>query len=108
VDCDATGLAFVDEEFARQNRRELLPLHESRALEVIDGRQISSGAITQGRHFHAVLDALVIAHTELVRPPPDDKYADFIAQLHLVFNSDPLECGVERPLLTAVVKARRC
>jgi hypothetical protein len=46
VDCGATGLAFIDENFARQHHWDLIPLHEYRDLEVIDGCRISSGAIT--------------------------------------------------------------
>jgi hypothetical protein len=46
VNCGATGLAFIDENFARQHHGDLIPLHEPRNLEVIDGRRISFGAIT--------------------------------------------------------------
>jgi hypothetical protein len=46
IDCGATGLAFIDENFARQHHWDLIPLHEPRDLEVIDGRRISFGAIT--------------------------------------------------------------
>jgi transposase InsO family protein len=46
VDCGATGFSFIDENFARQHGWDLIPLHEPRVLEVIDGRRISSGTIT--------------------------------------------------------------
>ena len=46
IDCGATGVAFVDEDFARHHRLPLTPLKYPRALEVIDGRPISSGDIT--------------------------------------------------------------
>jgi hypothetical protein len=46
VDCGATGKSFIDENFARQHQWDLIPLHEPRVLEVIDGRRISSGTIT--------------------------------------------------------------
>jgi hypothetical protein len=51
IDCGATGLAFIDEDFAHQNCLELIPLREPRSLEVIDGRPISSGAITHAARF---------------------------------------------------------
>jgi hypothetical protein len=51
IDCGATGLAFIDKEFAHQNRLELFPLREPRTLEVIDGWPISSGAITHIARF---------------------------------------------------------
>src|SRR5690606_40916917 len=43
IDCGATGFAFVDKDFASQHNLPLFPLREPRALEVIDGRPISSG-----------------------------------------------------------------
>jgi predicted aspartyl protease len=46
IDCGATGYAFVDEDFARHHQLPLHPLKNPRTLEVIDGRQISSGDIT--------------------------------------------------------------
>jgi len=46
IDCGATGVAFVDEDFARYHQLPLTPLKYPRALEVIDGRPISSGDIT--------------------------------------------------------------
>jgi len=46
IDCGATGVAFVDEDFARHHQLPLTPLKYPRALEVIDGHPISSGDIT--------------------------------------------------------------
>jgi len=46
IDCGATGLAFVDEEFAHHHQLPLRQLKQPRNLEVIDGRPIASGAIT--------------------------------------------------------------
>jgi predicted aspartyl protease len=46
IDCGATGYAFVDEDFARYHQLPLRPLKNPHTLEVIDGRQISSGDIT--------------------------------------------------------------
>jgi len=46
IDCGATGIAFVDENFARHHQLPLTSLEHPRALEVIDGRPISSGDIT--------------------------------------------------------------
>ena len=46
LDCGATGLSFVDENFASHHHLPLQPLKEPRKLEVIDGRPIASGDIT--------------------------------------------------------------
>ena len=46
IDCGATGYAFIDEIFARHHNFPLFPMKNPRVLEVIDGRPISSGAIT--------------------------------------------------------------
>jgi hypothetical protein len=46
IDCGATGYAFIDDTFVRHHKLPLFPLKEPRILEVIDGRPISSGAIT--------------------------------------------------------------
>jgi len=46
IDCGATGISFVDENFARHHQIPLQALKIARALEVIDGRPISSGDIT--------------------------------------------------------------
>ena len=46
IDCGATGIAFIDEDFARHHQLPLTPLQYPRSLEVIDGRPISSGDIT--------------------------------------------------------------
>ena len=46
IDCGASGFAFIDEEYARQQNFPMYQLRVPRALEVIDGRSISSGDIT--------------------------------------------------------------
>jgi hypothetical protein len=46
TDCGATGISFIDEEYARHHKIPLTPLKTPRALEVIDGRPIESGDIT--------------------------------------------------------------
>jgi len=46
IDCGATGYAFIDETFAHHHNFPLFPMKNPRVLEVIDGRPISSGAIT--------------------------------------------------------------
>jgi len=46
INCGATGVAFIDEDFARHHQLPLAPLKYPRALEVIDGRPISSRDIT--------------------------------------------------------------
>jgi len=52
IDCGATGIAFVDEDFARHHQLPLTPLWYPRNLEVIDGRLISSGDITHVANTH--------------------------------------------------------
>jgi predicted aspartyl protease len=46
IDCGATGYPFIDQDFANHHHLPLRPLETPRALEVIDGRKISSGDIT--------------------------------------------------------------
>ena len=46
IDCGATGVSFVDENFACHHQLPLTALKYPRAIEVIDGRPISSGDIT--------------------------------------------------------------
>jgi hypothetical protein len=46
IDSGATGIAFIDKDFARHHQLPLTPLQNPRSLEVIDGRPISSGDIT--------------------------------------------------------------
>ena len=46
IDSGATGIAFIDKDFARHHQLPLVPLSNPRSLEVIDGRPISSGDIT--------------------------------------------------------------
>ena len=46
IDCGATGYAFIDKDFAATNSLLLCPLKQPRIIEVIDGRQISSGDVT--------------------------------------------------------------
>ena len=46
VDCDASGFAFIDREFARQHNLPQIKLKEPCRLEVIDGRPIDTGDIT--------------------------------------------------------------
>ena len=47
IDCGATGTAFVDEAFVRLHALPVSDLYPHQELEVIDGRPISSGPITQ-------------------------------------------------------------
>ncbi|KAH0606065.1 uncharacterized protein H6S33_004522 [Morchella sextelata] len=47
IDTGCSGSTFIDETFARHNNLLFLPLQSPRTLEVIDGRPISSGQITQ-------------------------------------------------------------
>ena len=46
IDCEATGYAFIDEDFARRNNLPLHRLHTPRTLHVIDGRPSLPGAVT--------------------------------------------------------------
>jgi len=46
IDCWATGIAFMDQNFARHHQIPLRELQEKRQVEVIDGRPIESGDIT--------------------------------------------------------------
>jgi len=46
INCGATGIAFMDQHFARHHQISLQELPEKRQVEVIDGRPIQSGDIT--------------------------------------------------------------
>jgi len=46
IDCGATGIAFMDQDFARHHEVPLKELKEKRQVKVIDGRTIESGDIT--------------------------------------------------------------
>jgi hypothetical protein len=46
IDCEATGIAFMDQDFARPHKVPLKELKERKQVEVIDGRTIESGDIT--------------------------------------------------------------
>jgi len=48
IDCGATGIAFMDQDFARDHQIPLQELKENKPIKVIDGRPIESGDIT---HF---------------------------------------------------------
>jgi len=55
IDCGATGIAFIDKDFARHHQLPLTPLQHPRSLEVIDGRPISSGDITHVANTHLAI-----------------------------------------------------
>jgi hypothetical protein len=46
IDCGATGIAFMDQDFARNVQIPIRKLKEKKRVEVIDGRPIESGHIT--------------------------------------------------------------
>jgi len=46
IDCGATGIAFIDQDFARHHQIPLQELKEMKHVEVIDRRPIESGDIT--------------------------------------------------------------
>jgi predicted aspartyl protease len=52
IDCGATGYAFIDQDFAHCHKLPLRLLKTPCALEVIDGRKISSGDITRLAEAH--------------------------------------------------------
>jgi hypothetical protein len=52
IDTGASGFAFIDEEFIRRHNIATFALKTHRHLEVIDGRPIQSGAITQVAHLN--------------------------------------------------------
>ena len=47
IDCGATGLTFIDEQFVSQQNLPRHRLRVPRALQVIDGRPVSSGNIIE-------------------------------------------------------------
>ena len=48
IDCGATGIAFMDQDFARHHQIPLQEVNEKRQVKVIDGRPIESVYITHG------------------------------------------------------------
>ena len=46
IDCGATGIAFMDRDFAGHHQVPLQELKKRRQVEVIDGRTIESGNLT--------------------------------------------------------------
>lgn len=46
IDCGATGIAFIDEDFASRLSFPLYQLKQPREIEVMDGRPIASGSVT--------------------------------------------------------------
>ena len=62
IDCGASGFAFIDEKFVSQHNLPRHQLRVPRALEVIDGRPISSGDITE----IVKLPLLVNKHQEML------------------------------------------
>jgi hypothetical protein len=56
VDCGATGIAFIDEEFSRCHNLPLYKLRSPRSLEVIDGRPIGSGQVTHMTKVKLTID----------------------------------------------------
>jgi len=51
INCGATGIAFMDQYFARHHQMPLQELKEKRQIEVIDVRPIESGDITHVAKF---------------------------------------------------------
>jgi predicted aspartyl protease len=63
IDCGATGYVFIDQYFADHHKLPLWPLKIPRAVEVIDGRKISSGDITH------IVEAYLSIHEHHERLP---------------------------------------
>ena len=57
IDTGYSGFAFIDETFARRHNFPLYPLRFPRALQVIDGRAITSGNVTQVCHLPLEIDS---------------------------------------------------
>jgi len=55
IDCGATGIAFIDKDFACHHQLLLIPLQHPRSLEVIDSRLISSGDISHVANTHLAI-----------------------------------------------------
>lgn len=59
IDCGATGYAFIDKDFVATNKFPLYPLKQPHAIEVIDGRPISSGEVTHMTKVELVINGHV-------------------------------------------------
>jgi len=55
IDCGATGIPFVDEDFVHNHQLPLTPLWYPRSIEVIDGRPIFSDDITHIANTHLAI-----------------------------------------------------
>jgi hypothetical protein len=62
IDCGATGIAFMNQDFAHQHEIPLRELKEKRQVEVMDGRTIESGDITH----QAEVDINIQNHEERI------------------------------------------
>jgi len=73
IDCGATGIAFMDQDFARHHEVPLKELKERRLVEVIDGRTIESGDITHlaevGMNIHDHKERIPMFVTKLGHYP---------------------------------------
>ena len=63
IDCRGMGIAFMDQDFARQHQIPLQVLKEKIAVKVIDGRPIESGDIT-----HVAKIGMKVHHHQEQRP----------------------------------------
>jgi hypothetical protein len=63
IDCGATGYAFIDQDFANHHQSLPRPLKTPCALDIIDGRKISSGDITH------IVEAQLSIHQHRERLP---------------------------------------
>jgi hypothetical protein len=73
IDCGATGIAFMDQDFARHHQIPLQRLKKKTQVEVIDGRPIESGDITHiakvGRQIQEHKEQLPMFITKLGHYP---------------------------------------
>ena len=76
IDSGATGLAFVDEDFARHHSLPLHRLEEPREIEVIDGRPIESGSVTHKARIRCNIQT----HSEVL-----DMFVTKLGQYPIVF-----------------------
>ena len=56
IDTGASGFAFINEDFVRRHDIKTQTLKNPRRLEVIDGRPIQSGTITQIAHLELIIN----------------------------------------------------
>jgi len=73
IDCGATGIVFMDQDFARHHQIQLQELMEEKKVEVMDGKHIESGDITHiaqvGMNIQEYMEHLPMFITKLGHYP---------------------------------------